>query len=191
MPIVPQQILKLIPNLLTFARLLLIWPFLFYLLNRQYLQAFYILLMAGCTDGLDGWLARYFSWQSPLGKFMDPLADKLLVSLSFGALALMHQLPWWLVTLVLMRDITIALGVILWYILIKTPINFKPTILSKFNTLFQLSLVIACVFKLVLEALPNAMLTGLIILTTITTLITYIHYVLEWSKKAYSFYHLT
>ncbi|OGV40280.1 MAG: phosphatidylglycerophosphate synthase [Legionellales bacterium RIFCSPHIGHO2_12_FULL_42_9] len=186
----PQQLLKFIPNLLTLARLILIWPFLFYLLNHQYMQAFYLLVMAGCTDGLDGWLARYFGWQSPLGKFMDPLADKLLVSLSFVSLALLNQLPWWLVILVLMRDITIAMGVMLWYFLITEPINFSPTALSKVNTLLQLSLVTLCVFKLVLATLPNVMLTWLIVLTASTTLITYVHYVFSWGKKAYSFYKI-
>ncbi|HAT9653444.1 TPA: CDP-alcohol phosphatidyltransferase family protein, partial [Legionella pneumophila subsp. pneumophila] len=109
------MILKHIPNTLTLLRLVLIAPFLMYLFHHEYVKAFYIFIAAGLTDGLDGWLARHFQWQSFFGSFVDPLADKLLVASSFISLALLNSLPWWLVLLVFLRDFTISMGVLAWY----------------------------------------------------------------------------
>jgi len=176
--------LKNIPNALTIMRLALIVPFLMLLSKQQYTHAFYIFLLAGFTDGLDGWLARYFHWQSVLGSFIDPVADKLLIASSFISLALIGKLPWWLVALVFLRDVTILFGALLWYWLIQQSHNFKPTFLSKINTMLQLMLVTLCLFEIAFFNLPLQLNYILIILTTITTSITYIDYVWTWGKKA-------
>ena len=88
------MILKHIPNVLTLMRLLLIAPFLIFFIQKEYIGAFYVFILAGFTDALDGWLARYFHWQSSFGSFVDPLADKLLIASSFIALALIQALSW-------------------------------------------------------------------------------------------------
>lgn len=183
--IVSHNILKNIPNALTVFRLLLIIPFLMFLYHQNYDLAFYLYLLAGITDGLDGFLARHFRWQSPLGSFMDPLADKLLVVSSFIALALIGSLPWWLVILVFMRDFTISLGVIAWYSLVQCRIDFNPSNLSKINTSVQLILVTLCLFELAFFKLPFYYRGSLIIITAATTTITYINYVWIWSKRAW------
>lgn len=181
------MILRNIPNALTITRLILIAPFLVFLYQQAYINAFYIFILAGFTDGLDGWLARYFCWQSPFGLFTDPLADKLLIASSFIALALSGKLPWWLVVLVFLRDITISLGVLVWYWLIERDPDFNPTYLSKVNTVLQLALVTLCLFE---QAYPlftphlRHITTTIIILTTITTTGSYIDYVWTWGKKA-------
>src|SRR6185312_4642652 len=97
-------ILKQLPNLLSLFRLGLIIPFILCLSHHEYQWAFFIFFTAGFTDGLDGWLARQYNWQSSFGSFVDPMADKLLVATSFIALALLDYLPWWLVVLVFLRD---------------------------------------------------------------------------------------
>lgn len=179
------MMLKHLPNALTFFRLILIIPFLYLLHQANYSSAFYVYVAAGITDALDGWLARYYSWQSRLGSFIDPLADKLLIALSFIALALLGRLPWWLVGLVFMRDLTISIGIISWYLFIKRPIHFEPTVLSKINTVLQLLLVTVCLFHLAFFDLFSAFLTNILLtLTVITTSITYFDYVWTWSKKA-------
>lgn len=179
-------ILKHIPNILTFFRLVLIAPFLSYLYHKNYLDAFYIFILAGFTDGLDGWLARYCNWQTPLGSFVDPLADKLLVASSFISLALIGELPWWLVILVFLRDISISFGVVGWYCLIQRKLDFQPTLLSKINTTLQLGLVTVCLFDLAFFNFNPYFAQALIIITAITTSATYIHYVWTWGIKAYS-----
>lgn len=179
-----KMILKHIPNALTAFRLVLIVPFLVFLYRHEYVCAFYTYLLAGFTDGLDGWLARHYHWQSTLGSFIDPLADKLLVASSFISLALIGSLPWWIVILVFMRDLTISLGVIAWYWLVQRGLDFKPSLLSKFNTTLQLVLVTLCLFQLAFFEFPAYYLDALIIITAITTGITYFNYVWVWGKKA-------
>ena len=156
------------------------------LYHHAYVPAFYLYLLAGFTDGLDGSLARHYNWLSPLGSFIDPLADKLLIASSFISLALLGSLPWWLVTLVFMRDVTISIGVVAWYGLVRRQIDFKPTLLSKINTSLQLSLVTLCLFELAFFKFPDIYATTLIILTAITTAVTYMNYVWIWGLKAFS-----
>lgn len=184
------MILKHIPNVLTLFRLVLIVPFVLFLYQQEYVNAFYLFLLAGFTDGLDGWLARYFSWQSPLGSFIDPLADKLLIASSFISLALIGQLPWWLVILVFLRDFTISIGVLAWYLLIQRRLDFEPTFLSKINTTLQIALVTLCLFELAYFSFPLSLSNTLILITALTTAATYIDYVFTWGKKACSIDHM-
>lgn len=177
--------LKHIPNALTAFRLVLIIPFLTLLYYHQYVCAFYLYLLAGFTDGLDGWLARHYQWQSPFGSFIDPLADKLLIASSFISLALIGNLPWWLVILVFMRDLTISVGVVAWYWLVRRELDFTPTLLSKFNTTLQLALVTLCLFELAFFEFPSYYAQTLIHLTALTTSFTYLNYVWTWGKKAF------
>lgn len=178
--------LKQIPNVLTLFRLVLIAPFIALLYQHAFAQAFYVFLLAGFTDGLDGWLARHYHWQSAFGSFVDPVADKLLVAVSFISLALLGSLPWWLVILVFMRDLTISFGVLAWYWFVQRHLTFKPTLLSKWNTTFQLILVVLCLFELSFYRFPSYVSDTLIIITAFTTAATYIDYVWTWSQKAYS-----
>lgn len=179
------MILKHLPNVLTLFRLGLIVPFLVFLYHHQYVNSFYTFILAGLTDGLDGFLARRFNWQSFFGSFIDPLADKLLIASSFIALAVIEVLPLWLVLLVFLRDLTISLGVLGWYYFIRRKLDFKPTALSKINTALQLILVTSCLFELAYFQFPDYVLNTLICLTTLTTAITYVDYIWTWSKKAW------
>ncbi|WP_028389124.1 CDP-alcohol phosphatidyltransferase family protein [Legionella fairfieldensis] len=180
------MILKHIPNVLTLLRLVLIAPFLIFLYHHEYIHAFYMFFLAGFTDALDGWLARHFHWQSPLGSFIDPLADKLLVASSFISLALLGELPWWLVILVFLRDLTISAGVIAWYWFVQRKLDFEPTWLSKINTTLQLTLVTFCLFELAFFEFTPYLIHSLIFITALTTAATYVDYVLTWSRKACS-----
>jgi cardiolipin synthase len=184
------MILRHIPNALTLIRLVLIAPFLVFIYQEEYINAFYTFILAGCTDGLDGWLARHFHWQSLFGSLADPLADKLLIATSFISLALIGKLPWWLVILVFSRDLTISFGVLAWYQFVQRKLDFKPTLLSKFNTVLQLALLTLCLFELSFFKFAPYLLETLIALTTITTASTYIDYVWTWGKRACTFNHL-
>jgi cardiolipin synthase len=178
------MIVKHIPNLFSVARLILIIPFLLAFYDHHYRLAFSLFIIAGLTDGLDGWLARHFHLQSRLGHLMDPLADKLLVASSFISLALIHQLPWWLVILVFLRDITLFVGAAGWYFFVERSYEFIPTLLSKLNTALQILLVTLCLFNIAYQTLQPNPIPWLIYLTAITTTITYIDYVWTWGKKA-------
>jgi CDP-diacylglycerol--glycerol-3-phosphate 3-phosphatidyltransferase len=102
---------KNLPNLLTFARILMI-PSVLFLLNRgtprDCLWASCIYALAAITDALDGWLARRQGLVSVLGKFLDPLADKLIVAATLVWLVSMGRIPAWAVALLISREITIT-----------------------------------------------------------------------------------
>lgn len=183
------MILRHIPNVLTLIRLALIAPFLVFLYQQDYVNAFYIFILAGFTDGLDGWLARHFHWQSLFGSFIDPLADKLLIASSFISLALIGILPWWLVLLVFLRDMTISFGVVAWYWFIQRKLDFKPTNLSKINTILQLALLTLCLFELAFFKFVPYLIETLILLTTMTTASTFVDYVWTWGTRAYTDAH--
>lgn len=178
---IPRQI----PNALTLTRLLLIAPFLVFLYQQKYVTAFYVFLFAGFTDALDGWLARLCHWQSSFGTFVDPMADKLLIAASFISLAFIGKLPWWLVVLVFLRDLTISFGVIAWYRFIQQKPELKPTLLSKANTVLQLTIVTVCLFELAFFEFNPMFFNILLILTTITTATSFIDYLWIWGRKAY------
>lgn len=177
--------LKQIPNALTIIRLLLIAPFLICLFHQQFPYAFYIFLIAGVTDALDGWLARGFSWQSNVGKLIDPMADKLLISASFISLAILSVLPWWLVILIFARDCTISLGAIAWYLLISKNADLKPTYISKVNTVLQLTLVMLCLYDQAFALNLPLLMQVFLGLTAMTTSISFLDYVWTWGRKAW------
>lgn len=134
--------MKLVPNLLSGARLALA-PWLFYLLwHRQYGAALILCFVAGITDGLDGLLARKFSAASRLGAYLDPVADKILLSGVFLTLALDGALPAWLAVLVLGRDalILIFAGAAFAFTSIRA---FPPSIWGKASTAAQIAYILA------------------------------------------------
>ena len=180
-----KKLLKQIPNLLTCFRIILIAPFLINFVLGDYVASFYLFLIAGFTDALDGLLARHYHWQTPLGSFLDPMADKLIVVISFVLLAFVHQLPWWLVFLVFMRDATITSGILFWSFFIREQLTFSPTMLSKINTTLQLLLVVFCLFELAYKPFEFPLTYTLVILTATTTALSYLHYVWVWGSKAW------
>ena len=175
--------------MLSVFRLLLIGPFLTYLYSKHYDYAFYVFILAGLTDGIDGWLARQFQWLTPFGRFIDPLADKLLVTASFISLALLGKLPWWLVILVFLRDATISIGVLFWYKCIERSFNFMPSMLSKLNTAVQILLVAICLLDMAFPPISPNPISFLIYLTALTTTITYIDYAWTWGRRTCSIKH--
>lgn len=128
-----------IPNTITLARVMLI-PVIFWLLVSSRMQAAFILFaIAGLTDAIDGWLAKRWNMQTEVGAYLDPIADKLLVTSIYVALGVSNELPSWLVIMVVSRDILIVVGVILCWA-IDRPVAIRPHALSKVNTACQLAL---------------------------------------------------
>ena len=140
------QVLSL-PNLLTLLRLAIIPLILFFLLKNEWNWALGLFLVAGVTDSLDGLLARWLRQKTPLGMYLDPVADKLLLSSCFLVLALNGQVPWLVSGLVLARDVTLIVAVVV--LLLTTEIRqFPPSALGKANTAVQ----VAAVFAVLLDA---------------------------------------
>jgi cardiolipin synthase (CMP-forming) len=148
-----------IPNLLSLARLLLA-PYLFLLLwRRQYGAALVVILIAGISDGLDGLLARRLGASSKLGAYLDPIADKVLLSGAFLTLALDGAMEPWVAGVVLGRDAAILLfagGALLFT---KTRRSFPPSIWGKVSTAVQIAFVVALVGPVVFAIQPLKWLT--------------------------------
>jgi cardiolipin synthase len=125
------------PNLLTMLRLFVL-PFLVItILNRHWGLAFALLWVAGVSDGLDGLLARALQQRTTLGQYLDPIADKLLLSTMFVVLTHVGAIPRYVTVLVLSRDIGILLIATLLFAT-NTLRNFEPSKLGKLNTLVQI-----------------------------------------------------
>lgn len=130
-----------VPNQLTFLRLAFLPFFVIAIKYGHWRTALGILVAAGVSDGLDGLLARGLNQRTPLGAYLDPIADKLLLSSSYFVLALKAKVPWWLTILVLGRDLLLlaACAVILLTVGYRP---FPPSIWGKAATFFEIFLVV-------------------------------------------------
>jgi cardiolipin synthase (CMP-forming) len=131
-----------LPNVISVLRILLVLPMAWALWLHDYLLGVVLMVIAGASDGLDGWLARRFAWQTRFGAAVDPLADKLLVGVLFVILTAQQHLPVWLLVIVLGRDVLILIGALVLRARIG-PVTLPPTFISKCNTAAQLLLLLA------------------------------------------------
>jgi cardiolipin synthase len=158
-------------------------PIVWALLERRFDLALLLFLMAGFSDGLDGYLAKRFDWSSHLGGILDPVADKVLLVSSFFTLGLLGLIPCWLVFSVIIRDLLIVSGATLYYFRIKR-IDAEPSLISKLNTVVQIALVLSIVLDKGLFALPPMLIQGLIWITLATTLASGLDYIWIWGRRA-------
>jgi cardiolipin synthase (CMP-forming) len=147
-----------VPNLLTLLRMGLVPLFIIAVVNGDSTKALLIFVAAGVTDALDGFIARFWaSQQSPLGAYLDPLADKLLLTSAYVVLSipsLTHgsPIPLWVTILVIARDVLLVTMTLVLYLAAGVR-HFPPTLLSKGNTVLQ---VVAVVLVLISGTLPEA-----------------------------------
>ncbi len=134
-----------VPNQITLLRLGFLPLFLILIVYEHYRWALLILVLAGLSDGIDGLLARRLNQKSSIGAYLDPIADKLLLSSSFVILAMERITPWWLTIMVLSRDILLLIVAAV-IILISGYRPFPPSLLGKATTFFQIILVFAAIF---------------------------------------------
>jgi cardiolipin synthase (CMP-forming) len=129
-----------VPNQITFLRLGFLPVFLMLIAYDHYRWALLVLVVSGLSDGFDGLLARSLNQRSALGAYLDPIADKLLLSSSFVLLAFKKQLAWWLTILVLSRDVLILIVAVV-ILLVSGYRPFPPSIYGKLTTASEIILV--------------------------------------------------
>src|SRR6202035_1861333 len=134
----PGHVLS-IPNLITLGRILLVPVVVWAITSGQMRIAFLLLLVAGVSDGVDGFLAKRFHMTSELGAYLDPLADKALIVSIYVSLGIAGSLPIFLVILVVSRDIMIISAFMLSW-LVGKPMPIRPLLVSKANTVAQILL---------------------------------------------------
>jgi cardiolipin synthase len=107
------------------------------IIERRFDVALSIFIIAGLSDGLDGLLARWLKQRTTLGEYLDPIADKLLLSTLFLVLSATHYLPWWVTVIVFSRDVGILIVSAVLYITTSLR-DFRPSVLGKANTVAQI-----------------------------------------------------
>ena len=171
-----------LPNLITLARIFLLVPVMVWAIaSDQMTVAFILFLVAGISDGVDGFSAKRFGMATEVGAYLDPLADKVLIVSIYVSLGVVEAIPRWLVILVVSRDLLIVGGIMLSWVL-GNPVTIKPATVSRLNTVAQIvlgGLVIAArAFHWDVE-LPEAVLMGLVAILTLLSIGVYLR---DWVR---------
>lgn len=172
-----------IPNLISILRIFLSVPVVWMLLVQEFGAALVLFAIAGVSDGLDGFLAKRFGWKSQLGGLLDPLADKVLLVSSYLSLGLLNIIPIWLVLIVILRDLVIVTGALVYNYRVQE-LEAEPSLISKFNTFAQILLVLASVLDRGLFPLPELVIQGMIWVVLFSTIASGVNYVWVWSHRA-------
>jgi cardiolipin synthase len=177
-------IVRHLPNLICLMRLALVWPVATALASANFLLALTLFMVAAVSDGLDGFLAKRFHWTSELGKFLDPLADKLLLVTVFVEGTRLGLVPWWLTAAAVARDLLIGLGALAFRVWIG-PLHGRPTIISKINTGAQLLYLMGVMLSAAVGFPPREILDALAVITLVTIVLSGYDYVATFSRRAW------
>jgi len=158
-------------------RIVLVAPILMYIQTEHYGLALTLVLVAGISDVVDGYLAKAFNWQTRLGELLDPFADKLLVGMIFITLAINGFAPLWLAALVILRDIVIIGGTIVYNFLL-------PTRVSKLNTTLQVVFIIFVLSQTGFGWPGQIVITLIGACMTVTLVVSGVDYVASWLRCA-------
>ena len=147
--------------------------------------AIVLFAIAAISDAADGYLAKRFGWQSELGAVLDPVADKLLLATVFITLAYLKLVPLWLMVAAVARDAIIVLGALLYRVCLG-PLEVRPSLMSKFNTLCQAAFILSVVGREEFSVPPAWTVAALGALVFVTVVISGIDYVLIYGRRAMS-----
>jgi len=173
--------LRHLPNLISALRIALVAPLIAAILLGRYETALVIAVIAGVSDGVDGYLARRFGWQSRLGSMLDPAADKLMLVGCMLALGWLHEAARWLVALVVARDLVIVLGALAWHRVVHG-FEVRPSWLSKATTVAQIGFVLLVLADQAFDWHLHMLVPGWIVASL--TAASGIDYVVRWSRMA-------
>ena len=171
------------PNQLTLLRMMFLPFIVIKLVEGHYSLALILFVLAGMSDGLDGLLARTLKQQTILGKYLDPIADKLLLSTMFMVLSILHKIPWKFTVVVFSRDISILMASAVLYAIAGLR-DFRPSIFGKANTFAQ----VAAVFFVLLFEINRSRWVAIARLSFLRatfafTIISAMHYVLVVGQR--------
>ncbi len=178
-----RQRIWTVPNQITILRLGFLPLFIVSISYEHYRWALLILLLAALSDGIDGLLARSLNQSSSLGAYLDPIADKLLLSSSFVILAFKREIPLWLMIFVLSRDVIILMVAVV-ILLIFGYRPFPPSILGKATTFFQIVMVFSVVLGAAYPDIRLAPIDRILIYTVATlTVVSAVHYSFSIARR--------
>lgn len=171
-----------LPNLISLGRLLLVPLAISLILEGNYWAAFWIFVIAGISDALDGFIAKRFDRRTRLGALLDPIADKALLVSVYVTLGIAGQLWPWLVVLVVFRDVMIVGGFLLIQAIAATPKPLQPLFISKVNTGIQVALVGYVLARRGLGSDPGVVDLVLGMAVAATTLVSGLTYLVQWAR---------
>ena len=173
-------VLRLLPNCISLLRIFAVPLTVYLLLSQQMTAAFWLIIVAGVSDGLDGYLAKRLNAVTLIGTYLDPLADKTMLIAVCLCLAHLGYLPCWIIALAILRDLLILGGVLLSNVL-ELELSVDPILISKLNTVLQIIMV---AFALGREAMGWDLLqvmSALVYLVAVTTIVSGTLYLARWT----------
>lgn len=173
-----------LPNLISALRILLILPIIVLLVREQFVLALVLFVIAGISDVIDGFLARRYGWSSWLGGWLDPVADKSMQISVYIVLTWLQLIPVWLLAAVIVRDLIIVSGGLVYYFWIEK-VEAEPSWTGKINTAVQMLLVVVVMFDQGIMQLPRMWVDGLIYVVLGSILLSGVGYVTIWGKRAW------
>jgi cardiolipin synthase len=176
--------LRHIPNLICVLRMLLTVPTVAAISRGDHGEALGFFVVAALSDGLDGYLAKRNGWTSRLGTILDPLADKLLLVAVFMTCVWQGLVPTWLAVAVIARDLMIIGGAII-YRLWFGAVEGQPTLLSKVNTVLQITVVVAALLAALTGQPPAVFIEALAVATLATTIASGTVYLAVFSRRGW------
>ena len=170
-----------LPNYITIARFIMVPLIVLAMINGEMLTAFFLFMLAGVSDGIDGFIARQFNQRSELGTWLDPVADKFLLVSVFVMLGWLEALPSWLVILAVSRDALIV-GAVVLSSLMENPVELRPLMVSKATTMLQIVLLILVLAYLAGLVPLDAWIGWMIYAVAVLTIASAGAYLVTWLK---------
>ncbi|WP_436641388.1 CDP-alcohol phosphatidyltransferase family protein [Microbaculum sp. FT89] len=170
-----------LPNFITICRLLLVPAVVYLIVTGQPLVAFWLFVVAGISDAVDGFIAKRFKAETELGAYLDPLADKALLVSIYVSLGIFGEMPIWLVFLVVSRDVFIIVAVMLSWMLSR-PVAMAPLMISKANTAGQILLAAVVLADLGFGLHMRDLREWLVLLVAGLTVLSAAAYLVEWLR---------
>jgi cardiolipin synthase len=170
-----------LPNTITLMRAVLVPVIFWMMLSGNVVAAFFVFVLAGASDAVDGYLAKRFGWQTELGAYLDPVADKLLITCVFIAMAVRGEIPLWLAIAVVSRDVLIIAAILISWLLDR-PVRIKPLLISKINTFAQLVLAATVLADLAFGLGLVTLRQLLVWITGVLTIASFVAYIKAWAQ---------
>ncbi len=173
-----------LPNIISFLRLISVIIFLLLFYCGKIYSAIIILIFSAITDLLDGFLARVLNQQTPIGSFLDPLADKILIITTFTIFMIKNYIPWWFFSIVIFREILVSSGWVIVY-QYKTTVTTKPRFSGKISIFFQMTTMVLVILNLYFKSyLILNLIEKLFLITSFLAVFSMIDYTL-YARKIY------
>ena len=176
-----------LPNVISLGRLLAVPVAVWLILGDQLFIAFWVFVAAGVSDAVDGFIAKRFDAETEFGRYLDPIADKVLLVSVYVALGNEGYLETWLVIMVVFRDALIVGGALLFQTLTQS-LTMQPLKVSKVNTVTQIVLAAAVLgvngYAIAGDGAVEGVVEVLVYAVTVTTLLSGGAYVVTWSRRA-------